>query len=346
MPVEDYECEFCCEVHRKDRIAEHIKKNHKVEIGKYLMEVYEGSRPDSKMNDFLAKYITTNFEGIDIIRGFYSDKYSENAEEYLFGSSPFFYSGTPQDDKKIHSYKTAKANIEAHYQFIKECIATIPLTDFIRCQRVVNVTSDENVQFLKQRGAMRSTIKELEKKVETLERYNEQLRSSEKKAIEKATECAEVLKMDIDDINAMRTNNRYLCSENARLESMASNHRRIVDELNTEWEGRYASMNYTKLKESDELYSKIEKLTKDYDKVKDKIKSEAEKIIQKEKEKKRKEKEKEKKKAKEAERKAEEARLIAKLISKKSKSQKYDTDSDSDSDSDSSTSSGDTTDSD
>ena len=344
MPVEDYECEFCCKVIRKDRIAEHIKETHKVEIGKYLMEVYEGLKPDSRMNDFLAKYLTTNFENVEVIRGFYSDKYSENAEEYLFGASPFFYSGTPQDDKKVHSYKTSKANIEAHYQFIKECINTIPLTDFIRCQRVASITSEENVQFLKDKNRMRSTIKELEKTVEQLQRQNEQLKCSEKKAVEKATECAEVLEMGADDIATMRNNNRYLNSENLRLKAISANYQRNIDEINTEWEGRFSSMNYNKLKETDELYAKIDKLTKDYEKVKDKIKAEAEKIVQKEKEKKRKEKEKEKKKAKEAERKAEEARLIAKLKSKKAKSKKYD--SDSDSDSYSSTSSGDTTDSD
>lgn len=341
MPVKDYECEFCCEVIRKDRIAKHVKDNHKVEIGKYLLEVFEGLKPDSRMNDFLGKYLTTNFETTDIIMGFYSDKYSENAEEYLFGASPFFYSGTPQDDKEVHNYKTSKANIQAHYDFLKECINTIPLTSFIRCQRKADIVNDSNIQFLKQRTTMRNTIKELERQVEQLTRQKQMLEVAERKATEKANECAVVLEMDIDEISAMRSNNRMLSNENSRLKANAANHQRIVNEIVTEWEERFSSMSYNKLKEVDELAAKLEEITKAYDKVKDKIKSEADKIVQKEKEKKRKEKEKEKKKAKEAERKAEEARLIAKLKSKKSKSKKYESsDSESDSDSDSSYSGG------
>lgn len=336
MPVKDYECEFCNEVIRKDRIAKHVKDNHKVEIGKYLLDVYEQN--NSNMNDFLGKYLTTNFENVEVIRGLYSDKYSENAEEYLFGASPFFYSGTPQDDKEVHNYKTSKANIQAHYKFIEECINTIPLTDFIRCQRKADITSDNNLQFLKEKTRLRTNLKELERQVEQLKRENEVLTLSEKRANEKANECSVMLDIDIDELSSMRTNNRILQSENNRLRSNAINHQRIVDEIKTEWEERFASMNQSKFKEIDELYNKLELMTKDYDKVKDKIKAEAEKIVQKEKEKRRKEKEKEKKKAKEAERKAEEARAIAKLKSKKLKSKKV-VESDSDSSSDYSSSS-------
>lgn len=334
MPVKDYECEFCNEIIRKDRIAKHIKDNHKVQIGKYLLDVYETN--NNNMNDFLAKYLTTNFENIEVIRGFYSDKYSECAEEYLFGASPFFYSGTPQDDKEVYNYKTSKANIQAHYKFIEECINTISLADFVRCQRKADITSDNNLQFLKEKTKLRTSVKELERQVEILKRENQLLLNAEKTATEKANECSLVLGMDIDEIASMRYSNRVLQSENNRLKNMASSHQRIVDEIKTEWEDRFASMSYTKLKEVDELYSKLEIMTKDYDKVKDKIKAEAEKIVQKEKEKKRKEKEKEKKKAKEAERKAEEAKAIAKMKSKKLKSKKVvDSDSDSSSDSDS-----------
>jgi DNA repair exonuclease SbcCD ATPase subunit len=346
MPVKDYECEFCCEVIRKDRIAKHVKDNHKVEIGKYLLEVYDGNKPDSKMNDFLGKYLTNGFENVEIIMGFASDKYSENAEEYLFGANPFFYSGTPQDDKEVFNYKKSKANIQSHYKFLEECINTIPISQFIRCQRKADITSQGNIEFLKQKSSMRNTIKELEGQVEKLTRINQNLTTSEKKANEKAIECSELLGMDIEEITTMRSNNRYLTIENNRLNNAITNQKRIIDDINNEWEDRFSSMSQMKMREIEELYKQVEELTKQNDKVKGKIQEAAEKIVQKEKDKRRKEKEKEKKKAKEAKKKAEEAKALAKLRSKKSNKKSYDSDSSDSSDSDSSSSSSSDSDSD
>jgi len=271
MPVKEYECEFCCEVIRKDRIAKHVKDNHKVEIGKYLLEVYDGKKPESKMNDFLGKYLTNGFENTDIIMGFASDKYSEHAEEYLFGSSPFFYSGTPQDDKEVYNYKKSKVNIQSHYKFLEECINTIPLTDFIRCQRKADITSDNNMMFLKQKTNMFNTIKDLESKVDKLTRQNEQLVNNDKRMNEKMTECADMFNLSVDEVTSMRSNNRMLSNENGRLRSMVENHQRIIDELNDEWQDRYSSMNCNKIKEVDDLYEKVEKLTEENEKIKNKL---------------------------------------------------------------------------
>lgn len=340
MPVRDYQCEYCSEVIRKDRIAKHVKDNHKAELGKYLFEVYEGKLPDSKMNDFLATYLTSQFKNVTTIRPLYSDKYHEDSEHYMFGANPYFYTGTSHDDKEISIYKTQSVNIQEHYAFIEECINTIPLCDFLKCQRKHVINSEENVEFLKQKRELVATKNELEKHVEHLTYQVEAMRIAEKKANAKASECAEVLEMGVDEALVLRSNNRRLVSENNRL---CENVEVINDELRRirgDFESRFSSMNESKLREIEELYNVNEDLKKKYEKVENKIKKEAQKIVDKQKEARRKEKEKERKKAKEAERKAEEAKLLAKLKSKKSKSKKsHDSDSDSSTDSDSSDSS-------
>jgi hypothetical protein len=346
MPVKDYQCEFCDEVMRKDRIAKHVKDTHKVEIGKYLLDVYDGKLPDSKMNDFLGLYLTSQFKNVITIRPLYSDKYTEESEHYMFSIIPYFYTGTTHDDKEVSSYKNTTVNIEAHYNFIEECINTIPLGDFIRCQRKHVITSEENVEFLKQKRDLINTKNILQKQVEHLTCENENLRISEKKAIAKANECADVLDMGINEVIAMRTNNRSLLNENNRLRDNTIMYNNRLKELNEDFEIRFTTMNESKLKELDELYKENEELRKKYEKVENKIKKEAQKIVDKEKEKRRKEKEKERKKAKEAERKAAEAKLLAKLRKKNLKSKSYDSDTGDSDGSDSDTSDSDGSDSD
>lgn len=277
MPPKNITCEFCHQSFRKDLHAVHIRSKHKTDMGKKILkEAIDKNGGYCDLNRYLQhKNATPIYNNLD--------------EEacYIFGVQPKYF----EEKDSFGSYLSSQDNVDAHNNFIEECIASINITDLLPILDLFQLNSPEVSEMKKTHY---NTVNELTKKIEKLEKDNELLERENKSL----AVCCDV---DVNDYEKMKSDNRYY--ERAMKDANTT-----IAKLNIKIERQETQLTDSienNGREKLNLQSELEVLTEKYMVLKGKKSEKKQKKKENDKEKKEREKKKEKKKLKELKKKLE-----------------------------------------